>query len=42
MSAAARKKRPAGKTGRQISMLRRLVPARLFDKSLRKPMGLPA
>ena len=40
--AAPRLRYPAGKTARQISMLRRLVPARLFDKSLRKQMGLPA
>lgn len=39
---APRLRYPAGKTARQISMLRRLVPARLFDKSLRKQMGLPA
>ena len=33
---------PAGKAARQISLLRRLVPSRMFDKSLRKQMGLPA
>lgn len=33
---------PAGKTARQVSLLRRLVPARVFDKSLRKQLGLPA
>lgn len=32
---------PAGKTARQISLLRRFVPTRMFDKSLRKQMGLP-
>ncbi len=33
---------PAGKTARQVSLLRRLVPARMFDRSLRKQLGLPA
>ena len=33
---------PAGKAAKQISLLRRLVPSKLFDKSLRKQMGLPA
>lgn len=33
---------PAGKAAKQISLLRRLVPAKMFDKSLRKQMGLPA
>ena len=33
---------PAGKAARQISLLRRLVPSRMFDKSLRKQMGLSA
>ncbi len=33
---------PAGKTARQVSLLRRLVPARMFDKSLRGQLGLPA
>lgn len=32
----------AGKVARQISMLRRFVPARMFDKSLRKELQLPA
>ena len=32
---------PAGKAARQISLLRRLVPSKMFDKSLRKQMGLP-
>jgi NAD(P)-dependent dehydrogenase (short-subunit alcohol dehydrogenase family) len=32
----------AGKTARQISLLRRFVPASAFDKSLRKQNGLPA
>jgi short-subunit dehydrogenase len=31
-----------GKTARQVSILRRFVPERMFDKSLRKQMGLPA
>jgi short-subunit dehydrogenase len=31
-----------GKKARQVSTLRRFVPARMFDKSLRKQMGLPA
>jgi short-subunit dehydrogenase len=33
---------PAGKAAKQISLLRRLVPSKMFDKSLRKQMGLPA
>lgn len=33
---------PAGKTAKQVSLLRRLVPSRMFDKSLRKQLGLPA
>jgi len=33
---------PAGKAAKQISLLRRIVPSRMFDKSLRKQMGLPA
>jgi len=32
----------AGKAARQVSMLRRFVPADLFDKSLRKQFRLPA
>jgi short-subunit dehydrogenase len=32
----------AGRMARQISLLRRLVPASAFDKSLRKQMRLPA
>jgi short-subunit dehydrogenase len=32
---------PVGKAARQISLLRRFVPSRMFDKSLRKQMGLP-
>ena len=33
---------PAGKAARQISVLRRFVPAGMFDKSLRKQFRLPA
>ena len=33
---------PSGKTAKQVSLLRRLVPSRMFDKSLRKQLGLPA
>ncbi len=33
---------PAGKLARQVTMLRRFVPASAFDKSLRKQNGLPA
>lgn len=33
---------PAGKMARQVSFLRRFVPASAFDKSLRKQSGLPA
>ncbi|CAO3356574.1 oxidoreductase [Azospirillum melinis] len=32
---------PAGKLARQVSMLRRFVPAAAFDKSLRKKLQLP-
>ena len=32
---------PAGKSARQISLLRRFVPAALFDRSLRQQMSLP-
>ncbi|MDD7973471.1 oxidoreductase [Roseinatronobacter alkalisoli] len=32
---------PAGKLARQVSLLRRFVPASAFDKSLRKQNGLP-
>ena len=31
-----------GRMARQVSILRRFVPERMFDKSLRKQMGLPA
>ncbi len=33
---------PAGRMARQVSLLRRFVPASAFDKSLRKQMRLPA
>lgn len=36
-----RRRYAAGKTARQISVLRRFVPADAFDKSLRKQMRLP-
>lgn len=32
---------PVGKVARQVSLLRRLMPARMFDKSLRQQFGLP-
>jgi NAD(P)-dependent dehydrogenase (short-subunit alcohol dehydrogenase family) len=31
---------PAGQAAKQVSLLRRLVPSKLFDKGLRKEMGL--
>jgi short-subunit dehydrogenase len=37
-----RRRYAAGKIAQRISMLRRLVPAEAFDKSLRKQMRLPA
>lgn len=39
--ARPRRRHAAGKTARKVSMLRRLVPAEAFDKSLRKQMRLP-
>ena len=39
---APRLRYPAGKVANQVSLLRRLVPAKMFDKSLRKQLGLPA
>jgi len=36
-----RRRYPAGKMARQISVLRRFVPSKAFDKSLRKQMRLP-
>lgn len=41
-AARPRRRYPAGKAARQISVLRRFVPSELFDKSLRKQFGLPA
>ncbi|RVC63685.1 MAG: oxidoreductase [Mesorhizobium sp.] len=38
---APKRRYTAGKTARQISLLRRFVPASAFDKSLRKRFGLP-
>ncbi len=37
-----RRRYPCGKAARQVSVLRRFVPERMFDKSLRKQMRLPA
>ncbi|MCJ2043700.1 oxidoreductase [Methylobacterium sp. J-078] len=37
---APRRRYTAGKVARQVSLLRRFAPAALFDKSLRKQMGL--
>jgi short-subunit dehydrogenase len=37
-----RRRYTAGRAARQISLLRRFVPASAFDKSLRKQMRLPA
>jgi short-subunit dehydrogenase len=39
---APRLRYPAGKMAKQVSIMRRLVPSKLFDKSLRKQLGLPA
>ena len=41
-TASPRRRYTCGKTARQVSVLRRFVPERMFDKSLRKQMGLPA
>lgn len=38
---APKKRYAAGKMARQVSFLRRFVPASAFDKSLRKQLGLP-
>lgn len=38
---APKRRYPAGKMARQVSLLRRFVPAAAFDKSLRKQLGLP-
>lgn len=32
---------PVGKVAKQVSLLRRLMPARMFDKTLRQEFGLP-
>jgi len=40
--ARPRRRYPAGKMARQISVLRRFVPSNAFDKSLRKQMRLPS
>jgi short-subunit dehydrogenase len=37
-----RRRYAAGRTARQVRLLRRFVPESAFDKSLRKQMGLPA
>lgn len=37
-----RRRYPAGRTARQVSLLRRFVPESAFDRSLRKQMRLPA
>ena len=37
-----RRRYTCGKAARQVSVLRRFVPERMFDKSLRKQMRLPA
>jgi hypothetical protein len=38
---APKRRYAAGKMARQVSFLRRFVPASAFDKSLRKQNGLP-
>jgi NAD(P)-dependent dehydrogenase (short-subunit alcohol dehydrogenase family) len=38
---APKRRYTAGKLARQVSLLRRFVPASAFDKSLRKQLGLP-
>jgi NAD(P)-dependent dehydrogenase (short-subunit alcohol dehydrogenase family) len=40
--AAPRIRYPAGRVARQISLLRKFMPARMFDKALRKNLGLHA
>jgi NAD(P)-dependent dehydrogenase (short-subunit alcohol dehydrogenase family) len=40
--ATPRHRYPAGRTARQVSLLRRFVPESAFDRSLRKQMRLPA
>jgi short-subunit dehydrogenase len=41
-AASPRRRYTCGKVARQVSVLRRFVPERMFDKSLRKQMRLPA
>lgn len=41
-AASPRRRYTCGKVARQVSVLRRFVPEGMFDKSLRKQMGLPA
>lgn len=41
-ASSPRRRYAAGKVARQVSFLRRFVPASAFDKSLRKQHGLPA
>jgi short-subunit dehydrogenase len=38
---APKRRYPAGKMARQVSVLRRFAPASAFDRSLRKQLGLP-
>lgn len=40
-AATPRRRYAAGPVARQVSLLRRFVPAKAFDKSFRKQMGLP-
>jgi short-subunit dehydrogenase len=40
-AASPRRRYTCGKVARQVSTLRRFVPERMFDKSLRKQMRLP-
>ena len=42
IKANPRRRYAAGRTARQVSLLRRLVPEAAFDRSLRKQMRLPA
>jgi NAD(P)-dependent dehydrogenase (short-subunit alcohol dehydrogenase family) len=41
-AARPRRRYPTGKIAQQVSVLRRFAPSGIFDKSLRKQMGLPA
>lgn len=40
-ASSPRRRYAAGRMARQVSFLRRFVPASAFDKSLRKQNGLP-